>query len=61
MGLLPKDFLAIEAKRAELLARVRVKYPRFASAPDDLLIELLEKDDAKSYQTLCGILMRHRL
>ncbi len=59
MGLLARDFMAIRAKQAELLAGVKSRHPDLADAPVEVLVQLFRNEEDKFYQALTLALERH--
>ena len=59
MTIQPRDLVALKIKQAELLAKVRSRFPDYSDAPEAVLVELLGGEDDKAYRTLSGIIARH--
>ncbi len=59
MKILPRDLLALRTKQVELLDEVRSRHPEFSRAPEEVLVELLPKEDYMFYMTLAGTIARY--
>ena len=60
MKILPRDLVALKIKQAELLAKVRSRFPDYSDAPEEVLVELLGGEDDRFYRTLSDIIARGR-
>ena len=58
LKILPRDLVAMKIKQAELLAKVRSRFPAYSDAPEAVLVELLGGEDDKFYRTLSDIISR---